>query len=93
MVTQMFQNQPLPFPKTYNSLAKCFAPPRIHRRICSLIIAIVCVTVFSLCSNIREFLSHQIVQDTRMTRVPARISLSSFQLARGRRGKELKGKK
>jgi hypothetical protein len=40
---KMSQNQPLPFPKTYNSLAKCFAPPRIHMRICSLIIAIVCV--------------------------------------------------
>jgi hypothetical protein len=82
MVTQMSQNQPLSFPKTYTSLAKCFAPPRIHRRICSLIIAIVCVTVFSLCSKIREFLSHQIVQDTRMMRVRNPFTLLTADVAR-----------
>ena len=82
MVTQMFQNQPLPFPNTSNSLGKCFAPPRIHRRICSLIIAIVCVTVFSLCSKIREFLSHQIVQDMRMMRIRNHFTLLTVDVAR-----------
>jgi hypothetical protein len=64
MVAQISQPNPLPSlsPKTYNSIAKCFAPPIIHKRICSLIFAIVCGTVFFLCSKICEFLSHQIVQ-------------------------------
>jgi hypothetical protein len=78
----MSQNQPLSFPKTYSSLAKCFAPPRIHRRICSLIITIVYVMVFSLCSKICEFLSHQIVQETRMMRVHNPFMLLTMDVAR-----------